>query len=103
MTFSTLYQEIAFGLFRRSLSSGLSSTGNWERVSSIARAKKSPTRMIREHDSKCRLRAAMKAASRDLAVDAGEEIRETRIAFANGIVGGVVGCTRTDFGWDRFA
>lgn len=30
----------------------------------------------------------MKADSRDFAVDAGEDIRETKIAWATGIVGG---------------
>lgn len=82
---------MALGRLRRSESSGFSSIGNWESVSSIARAKKSPTRMIREEDSKCRLRAVMNADSRDFAVEAGEEIRETSIAFAKGMVGGVVG------------
>jgi hypothetical protein len=36
--------------------------------------------MIREHDSKYRFRAVMKVDSRDFVVDAGEDIRETRIA-----------------------
>lgn len=40
----------------------------------------------------------MNADSRDLAVDAGEEIRDTRIAWANGIVGEEIAWARIDVG-----
>ena len=45
----------------------------------------------------------MNEHSRDFVVDAGENIRETRIAWARGIVGGEMGWIRRDVGWDRFA
>lgn len=45
----------------------------------------------------------MKADSRDFAVDAGEEIRDTRIAWASGIVGGGVRLAKTLGGWDKLA
>lgn len=40
----------------------------------------------------------MKADSRDFEVDAGEEIRDTRIAWARGIVGGGMALDRTEVG-----
>ena len=45
----------------------------------------------------------MKADSRDLAVEAGEEIRETRMDWARGMVGGGVTWARRVVGWVRFA
>jgi hypothetical protein len=54
--------------------------------------------MIREDDSKYRFRALMNAVSRDFAVDAGEEMRETRIALARGIVGCSIGWTTSVVG-----
>jgi len=45
----------------------------------------------------------MKVDSRDLAVDAGEEMRETRIAFARGIVEAGIAWTIREIGSDKFA
>ncbi len=45
----------------------------------------------------------MNEDSRDFVVDAGENMRETRIAWARGIVGGEMALVRRDVGWDRFA
>jgi hypothetical protein len=59
--------------------------------------------MIREQDSKYRFKAVMNEDSRDFAVDAGDDIRETRIAWASGIVGGEIAWARIDVGWDKFA
>jgi hypothetical protein len=60
-------------------------------------------RIIREGDSKYRFRAVIKADSRDLAVDAGDEMRETRIALARGIVGGEIWWARSVVGCNKFA
>jgi hypothetical protein len=46
---------------------------------------------MRGDDSKYRFKAVINADSRDLAVDAGDEMRETRIALARGIVGSSIG------------
>ena len=90
-------------LGRDGLSSGTSSGGKWVIDSSIARAKKSPWRMMREEDSKYRFRAEMNADSRDLAVDVGEDMRDTRMACASGIVGGGILWARREDGSERLA
>jgi hypothetical protein len=58
---------------------------------------------MREERSKSRFRADMNADSRDLAVEAGEEIRETRIAWARGIVGAGIMWARREIGCERLA
>jgi len=45
----------------------------------------------------------MNADSRDLAVEEGEEIRETRIAWARGMVGAGIMWARREVGWERLA
>lgn len=45
----------------------------------------------------------MNADSRDFAVEEGDEMRETRMAWARGIVGGDVACAMRDVGWERLA
>jgi len=58
---------------------------------------------MREQASKWRFRAETNADSRNFAVDAGEEMREMRIAWASGMDGGRVALTRRVCGWEKFA